>query len=324
MTNGSRSAHLTRPDEVRGWLQPSQVPPAEPRWGFAAGLQMGLPPLRGPRGLLRLYAPYLGHTPDRLINFIAIEPVVAGETRRGYSELEHSSLDDLPGKRLWSADTPTTEPLPEEVPAAGVLGTVDGVEHLTVFVMCERFDNGAHVYVRVRFRADRPWEVALAAFRHPDSAPLDRCVLTATMGNFARLRLLHLSDEVRTPADLWPGFSGPEFTEHARFGLDRVQRSERGEATAHAEPDEVDHSAASYADGTADHWRYWGGRARQSWIAEDPHPELEVLVNARATYWASSSPIPGGASFENFELTEPFHDGREFRFRIEPLAPASG
>lgn len=69
----------------------------------------------------------------------------------------------------------------------------------------------------------------------------------------------------------------------------------------------------------ADHWRYRGGRARQSWIAEDPHPQLEALVNARATYWASSSPIPGGPAYENFELTEPFRDGRELRFRIEPL-----
>ena len=318
MTNPS-PAHVTRPNEVEGWLQPSQVTPAEPRWGFAAGVQVGLPPLRGPRGLLRLYAPYLGHTADRLINFIAIEPVVEGGTRRGYSELEHSRLDDLPGKRLWSADVPTSEPRPGDEPSAGAIAVVDGVEHLTVLVMCERFDNGAHVYVRVRFRADRPEEVALAAFRHADSAPLERCILTATMGNFARLRRLRLQDGVRTPAALWPDFTGPEFTEHARFGLDLLLTTGNGAAMVHAEPDEVDHSAAAYAEGTSDHWRYRGGRARQSWIAEDPHPQLEALVNARATYWASSSPIPGGPAYENFELTEPFRDGRELRFRIEPL-----
>lgn len=49
-----------------------------------------------------------------------------------------------------------------------------------------------------------------------------------------------------------------------------------------------------------------------------------MIVNARATHWASSNPIPGGPSFENFELTEPFRPGREFRFRIEPMKDEGG
>ena len=56
-----------------------------------------------------------------------------------------------------------------------------------------------------------------------------------------------------------------------------------------------------------------------AWTAADPDPRLRVLVNARAAYWASTAPIPGGAAFENFELVEPFRQGREFRFRIEPV-----
>jgi hypothetical protein len=77
-------------------------------------------------------------------------------------------------------------------PAPGVVDTVDGIERLTLFVHSEPFDNGAVVSVRVRLRADRPREVALAAFTRAGSAPLAVCVLTATMGNFARLRRLHL------------------------------------------------------------------------------------------------------------------------------------
>jgi len=250
-----------------------------------------------------------------------VEPVVEGQDVRGYSELEHSALDGVQGKRMWSAAAPDPTPQDPTQPVAGTIEVVDGVETQRVDLMCERFASGAHVWVRARFRADRPHEVALAAFAHPDSARLERCILTATMGNFARLRVLHLADGTRRPAELWPGFVGPEFTEHARFGLAVLQRGADGAAVVHAEPDEVDHAAARYGDDTADHWRYYGSRARQTWIAEDPDPALELLVNARATYWASSSPIPGGPSFENFELTEPFRQGWVLRFRVEPLTP---
>jgi hypothetical protein len=34
-------------------------------------------------------------------------------------------------------------------------------------------------------------------------------------------------------------------------------------------------------------------------------------------YWNSKSPIPGGVSFENFELVSPFRQGEEFVFSVE-------
>jgi hypothetical protein len=43
------------------------------------------------------------------------------------------------------------------------------------------------------------------------------------------------------------------------------------------------------------------------------------LVNGRYSYWASSSPIPGGISFENFELKSPFKNGERFIFGVTPL-----
>jgi hypothetical protein len=33
----------------------------------------------------------------------------------------------------------------------------------------------------------------------------------------------------------------------------------------------------------------------------------------------SASPIPGGTAYENVELVEPFRQGRELFFGIEPL-----
>jgi hypothetical protein len=305
-----------------GWLRPSASAPAEPRWGHPDGIQVGLHPLAGPRGLLRVFAPYLGHPRERLLNFIAIEPIPSGHHERGYSELEYSDLDDAPGKRFWSADRLDAhgplDPRDPLEPAGGVVETTDGVETLTVHIVSERFANGAEVAVRLRFRRDRPHEVALTPIALPGSASLDACIVTATMGNYARLRRLHLAGRTATPGELWPGFSGAAFAEHAAFGLADLPRNAAGEVEISATTDETDPASAGYGDDVAEHWKYSGLRAVQTWIAADPDPALRVLVNARAAYWASTAAIPGGASFENFELVEPYRPGREYRFRVEP------
>lgn len=299
------------------WLRPSDSPSSPPRWGHADGMQIGIPPLPGPRGLLRVYTPYLGHTENRLVNFIAIEPIVQGDDKRGYSELEPSALDPgQNGKRLWALDRPGDSPSARLT--AGVIEDVDGVETLTIWIGVERFDNGADVRVRVRFRADRPHEVEVAGFTTDESAPLDALILTATMGNWARLRVLELADLPVTPAELWPGFSGTGFAEHARFPLSELRR-EGDAAVISAIGDEEDPWSVSYSADTAEHWHFLGERARQTWIVDDPHPDLEVLVNARWAYWASASPIPGGPAFENFEIFEPYREGASYRFRVEAL-----
>lgn len=277
-------------------------------------MQVGISPT--PRGLLSIFTSYLDHPRERLVNFIAVEPVVEGQTERGYSELEPSTVDPgLRGKRLWSSDSPGAGP---NRIAQGVIEQVDGNECLTVWIGVERFDSGADVRVRVRFRIDRPHEVEVAGFADEASAPLSHLILTATMGNWARLRTLELADRTVKPVDLWPGFSGTAFAKHARFALSELRRD--GEAAVvSAVGDETDPWSAAYSDDTAHHWHFLGRLARQSWIVDDPHPELEVLVNARWSYWASASSIPGGAAYENFEIVEPFRQGSEFRFRVEPL-----
>ncbi len=312
------SAALSSTDGI--WLRPPAGGAAEPRWGHAQGMQLGIHPIPGPRGLLRIFTPYLDHPRERLVNFIAVEPIPRGATERGFSELEPSSLDPGErGKRFWSADTAEVgEPADPLSPARGIVAAVDGVETLTVWIGVERFDNGADVRVRVRFRADRPHEVEVAGFANEDTAPLDRLILTATMGNWARLRRLELADRVVEPRELWPGFTGTGFAEHARFGLDQLHR-EGERAVVSATGDEEDPWSVEYSADTAGHWRFEGRRARQSWRVDDPHPGLEVLVNARWSYWASASPIPGGPSFENFEISEPFRQGAAYRFSVESL-----
>lgn len=315
---------LTPPVVEGAWVRPSANYPARPVWGHNGGLQIGLAPMPGPRGLLRVYSPSLGLGVGRVINFIAVEPIPRADNRRGLSELEDSQLDKRRGKRFWSASDPADHtPMPSDQPARGILETVDGVEQLRVWILVERFDNLAHVYLRLTFRSDRPHEVGIATFAHPDSTQLDHCIITATMGNFARLRKLHLADRTVTAGELWPQYRATGFAPHARFPLAELRRTPAGDAIVAATPDETNPQSATYAPGTKRHWRYDGKLATQSWRAAQPADTLQAQVNGRFVYWASTAPIPGGISFENFELVAPFEQGAEFWFAVVPHENAS-
>lgn len=302
------------------WLRPALTGPhREPRWGHSDGLQLGLDPAHGPRGLLRLYAPYLDHPRDRLVNFVAIEPIPAGAMARGFSEMETSRLDGVQGLRFWSADD-ANDPTPGDAldPSRGAISVIDGVEHLEVNILSEPFANGSDVWVRATFRSDRPHEIALATFARASSVPLESCILSATMGNWARLRVLRLAERDVRSGELWPEYRESAFTAHARFGVSEL-RAVGGEVAVSAFPDEADPSVAEYASGTAAGWHYIGRPAVQTWRAAEPDPQLFAQVNGRFSYWMSDAPIPGGISFENFEFVEPFRQGRSFTFAVEPL-----
>ncbi len=306
--------------EIDGiWIRPSQAFPAQPVWGHAEGLRVGLWPLSGPRGLLRIYTPYLGHEGTRMINYIAVEPVLRGQAWRSLSEMEISQYDDEQGLRFWSADHPSAVRLADpSCPARGVITHQDEIEVLTVYVLIEPYRSGAHVYLRLRFRSDRPYEVALASYTQSDSAELSFCILTATMGNYARLRTLHLAGKTVDAGDLWPRFSGSEFARHVFFPLNDLIRTPDGGVAVIATPNEADPTDAEYEPGTPWHWRYTGEVATQYWRHDDPHPQVHASVNGRMIYWGTESTIPGGIAFENFELIEPFREGAEFWFGVIP------
>src|SRR6266436_3019606 len=85
------------------WIRPG-INTNQPVWGIRGGLLWAVAPAGfragEPRGLIRLGYPVLPEGRYDLINFIAIEPIVRGQ--RGFSELEHSELDGVPGKRIWA------------------------------------------------------------------------------------------------------------------------------------------------------------------------------------------------------------------------------
>ena len=113
---------LATPEKNGIWLQPAQNTKAQPIWGFANGIRIGIAPLGGPRGLIRIYTPYLEHDEFVVTNFIAFEPIDTAKNNRGLSELEWSQLDNVRGKRFWSGNTPEAPSFPNQYyPADGVI-----------------------------------------------------------------------------------------------------------------------------------------------------------------------------------------------------------
>lgn len=319
-TLGLASAALAPPIVSGNWVRPAQGKPAEAVWGHAKGLRVGIPPvLWGPRGLLRIYTPYIGNVKGPgLINFIAMEPVPEGTDKRGYSEMEKSSLDTSKmGKRFWSAnDSLAYEPKDETYPADGIVEKENGREILSVYIFCEPFENGTKVYVRLRFDAGKPNEVEIQTFRRNDSKPLKSFVLTATMGNYARLRKLYLADDTVYSRDLWPGFTRNAFTQHAVFPASRFIHAKNHQKYFVATTNEIKPAEAAYQDSTHPIWRYDGRPAVQYWSTNSSDTALVGQVNGRCFYWASKNEIPGGIAFENFELKEPFRQGASFIFGV--------
>ncbi|MBI1177705.1 hypothetical protein GC207_09740 [bacterium] len=307
-------------EQTVNWIRAGLTTNA-PIWGIEGGLQFALHPAGftgnsgGPRGLIRLGYPTLPNGGYDLINFIAVEPIVSHQ--RGFSELEKSAFDQKNGRVFWTGDidqpvvkSPQLDP--------GTISTVGpGVEELAVTVFIERFTNGAHVRLKLSQRSDRPDELKLTVTADQDSAPIDACILTATMGNKARTRILFLADGPVSSLQLYPDYQDVNFAEHTIIDLDRLPRSKDGDVLVAIANDESDPSSVQ-PFGRPYFWDYQGAKVTQYWRkpAAEVAPDLKAIVNARYTYWMSKQPIPGGIAFENFEMREPFVSGRSFFFGI--------
>ncbi len=286
------------------------------RWSNGDGLTLSLhpwpiddaqgsPSLGGPRGLIRIgQALRGGDAFARLLNFVAIEPVTH-DGRRGFSELEASPGDGRPGLRFWCDATELRG------------------QSLRLRIRTERFANGAHPYLIAQLSSRRPGEVRFEVYAHDDSAPIKMCVLSATMGNLQRLRTLRLKDRTVHVRDVLPDeYDDWGFTPHASFPLSDFIRdgSPRGGALIEAQGDESDEiDAREGSRGLPSNWAYEGENWVRYWRQPAPlDAELRAVVNARRAYWKRDTLIPGGKSFENFELNAPFRQGQSFVFGLRP------
>jgi hypothetical protein len=258
-----------------------------------------------------------------LVNFVAVEPVVEGtgprHTRMAFSELEPSRLDaPQRGKRLSvvgdvSGDLTVVSPSVDEA---------SDVEILTVKIEVEPFSaNGAHVYLVAQMRSDRPNEVAFTVHHYDDSAPIQENTLTATMGNYERLRLLWLKEQVVDSRVLYDGYDGVDFIERETYPLDAMLRASDGSAFVACTSDEREPAATEIPHRW---WKYKSVRLTQYWRVpeSDIETNLRVRVNGRRVYWGSKTlAIPGGVSFENFEVRQRYVPGQTFIFGLSRTEP---
>lgn len=306
------------------WIRPLHA--GDPLiWGRRDGIVFGIPShggIGGPRGLIRVGFISQKTGKPQLLNFIATEPVVIGPgsrfSRMSFSELEPSQLDPGErGKRLW-VDRDAFQ---------GILQTFhprnEGVQRLSVQIDVERYSaNGAHVYLVASIDSDHPDELRLSVYRCSDSPPLDELTVTATMGNYERLRDLWLKHRVVSSLKLYSGYHGDAFVEHENYPLDEMLQNAGGDAIVLATANEKEPWNAPSTG--APHWHYsFKRRLTQYWRvpAHDIQPDLRVRVNGRRVYWASHDPLPGGVAFENFEVRERYKPGQTFIFGITPKEP---
>jgi hypothetical protein len=274
------------------------------RWTVRNGLSIALQPdaLRpdgSPRGLIRIGLPLRPGLEPHLLNFVAVEPVTMDD-RRGLSELERSPSELKPGLKFWF-DKP-----------------IETKDFLRLTIRMDKFSNGAHPYVIAELDRRRPMEVRFEVYAEPDSAPMKMCILTATMGNYERLRRLHLKDRTVTTAELFPETLGDGFSRHAVFPLNELKRDKDG-VIVEATGDEADPRILSKKISHVDWWAYPGVAFTQYWRQPEPvDKDLRVAVNAREKYYGQNLFIPGGKSFENFELGAAFHPGQVFIFGVRP------
>jgi hypothetical protein len=303
-------------------------------WGVRGGLRFAVWPAAvddragdgGPRGLIRVGYPIGPGGSVELVNFIAIEPIVAGQSGRAFSELEPST-DGRPGKLLTARPPPGVawQPATATAPYPGHIEALPGgVQRLSVRLEVECFGSGAHVWLLASLRTDRPGELCLEASAHEDSPPLAACILTATMGNLERLRVLHLAARQVAAPDLYRDWQGEEFAPHRHFGLAELPRLQDGSVLAAATTNEADPAAVHPNPAEPRYWWYPGTKLTQYWRKPPATfgERLRLTVNARRCYWLSRFPIPGGIAFENIEMNEPFSQGQIAVFGLSPHEPA--
>jgi len=323
------------------WIRPQRITDA-PLWGIRNGITVSLWPAAaeltksdgGPRGLLRIGYNYMGS--DFLINFIAIEPVVNDDME--FSEISPSAVDGKWGKFIWAADSIGNNHYTGNANTRGTITHPDAlhpnVEELSFYLFMEQFKNGAHPYIKISMRSDAPGELCMQVFNEENSAVMQRCALTATMGNYSRLRLLYLKGNVVDSRKLFAGYNDIDFIEKQPYNYNEMLRTKQGDYIAVAESNEDFAQLADWPQQPAyllkNSWRYRPFfRLTQYWKkpAQDADSSLIIRVNGRAKYWSGGSSnaanyidIPGGPAFENFELRDKYHAGEKFVFGLSLLS----
>ena len=322
---------LVRAESAK-WIR-AGVNADRPVWGLPDGIMVGIWPgaiegkgKGGPRGLIRIGYPLGEPIQHRLVNFIAVEPDVGDGKWRGQSELEPSESDGQPGKQFevhppvgqaWGPSGAWYPGLPDHPPDN------PKAERLRFCLAMEKFRNGAHPLLLVTLRSDRPDEVMIQVYHMPDSAVMRMCVLTATMGNFARLRVAHLAGgQTLDSKKIWPDYKGNDFAPFHEVPLKQLARTSDNGVIVPIECDEKD-PASNWPYAPDLFWRWPYEKVTQYWRAAPGQfaNDLAFAANARSVYWRTDLAIPGGVAFENTELRQAYRPGQAVCFGVTRRTP---
>jgi hypothetical protein len=274
-------------------------------------------PQGGPRGLIRVG--YEENGQCYLINYIAVEPLVGAAT--GFSELELGG-DGAPGKRFWVGNG-------LEDGGVGHGGDVRGLSQhtatggvLSFAVHVEQFANGARPVVEFTLYESAPERIRLRVYSGPGGQRMQRCVLTATMGNQSRCRWLWLGPRAVYAPALYADYTGTDFVEKGRYGLAQLRTTKAGDVIAAISPDEFEPRDVWPLPGGG--WHHEGKWMAQFWLKRrgQYNQSLHCRVNGRRNYWAANVLIPGGPAYENFDFQEDFVPGQEIWFGYAAESPA--
>ncbi len=135
---------------------------------------------------------------------------------------------------------------------------------------------------------------------------MERCGLTATMGNQCRCRFLWLRSGAVFAPDLYAGYTGSGFVEKQSYGLADLWQTKEKDVVAAISPDEFEPREVWPLP--TDAWHYNGKWIAHFWLKPKGSYDksLQCRVNGRRVYWAGNVPIPGGIAYENFEFREDF------------------
>ena len=192
----------------------------------------------------------------------------------------------------------------------------------------ERFSaNNAHVHLVASIDSDHPDELRLSVYQDNDSPAIEELALTATMGNYERLRRLWLHRCVVDSRELMGSYTGDAFTDPPDYPLNDMLRTGDGDAIVFATTNEE--KPSSFPGTPSGHWHYPLPKLTQYWRipAHDIQPDLRVRINGRRVYWASHDMVPGGIAYENFDVRQRYVPGQSFRLRRhgeKPVAVRAG
>ncbi len=219
---------------------------------------------------------------------------------------------------MWGGRRESGIPAPADAVPGRHTRPSAGVEQLDVTARVEPFDNGARVRLVVSQRSDAPDEIRLVVHSDPSSAPIEYCILTATMGNLARTRLLWLKDDVVSSLKLRQENKGDHFAPH-RASAHCGRRRASGAYNRRGGPRlrlPISGPAVLALRGVERRPTTGRNRAgRPATICTSPSTHATLTGKP-------AEPIPGGVASENLELRERFYDGQAFFLGITRQTPA--